>query len=106
MAKATKEDVDREAARARAATPSARVTAYEVGPYVRDRHISIGTSIGDLASSHSSVYRALKNAGITPARNYPGDIQLTVDDDMRMSDAKAFVVAVLEAAGIKVRTSW
>lgn len=98
----SQEDIDREAARAKAATASATVTAYPFGPYVDEAHISISTTLGDLASSHSRVYQALKAAGITPTKNYPGTFKLMVDEDVPLSKAKALIIATLRDAGIKV----
>ena len=94
--------IAREAARGRAATPSARVTAYAHGPYVDEKHIAVTTTIGDLAGSHSAAYAALKKAGITPARSSAGSLRMTVDEDLPLAQAKAIVVAALRAAGIKV----
>jgi hypothetical protein len=102
MSRATREDIEREAARGRAAKPSAWVTAYPRDRYVDEKHINVTTTIGDLAGSHYAASAALKKAGITPARASAGTIRLTVDEDLPLAQAKAIVISALEAAGIKV----
>lgn len=95
-------DIEREAARERAAQPSAWVTAYPRDRYVDESHINVTTTIGDLAGSHGRAYAALKKAGIAPARSSAGSIRLTVEEGLPLAKAHKFVVSVLKDAGIKV----
>jgi hypothetical protein len=101
--RATAADIEREAARGRAAKPSARVTAYPRDRYVDEAHIDVTTTIGDLAGSHGRAYTALKNVGIVPARSSAGTIRLTLDEGLPIARAKSLVISTLEDAGIEVR---
>jgi len=98
------ENIERESKRARLAKPYARVSAYEQGPYVTEKHINITTAAGDLAGSHLAAFAALKKAGIKPPPSRAGSIRLTVDEDMPLSQAKALVIAALKEAGIQVES--
>lgn len=100
--RATTADIEREAARGRAAKPSARVTAYPRDRYVDEAHINVTTTRGDLAGSHFAAYAALKKAGIAPARSSAGTIRLTVEEGLPLSKVKALVIATLEDVGIQV----
>lgn len=83
--------------------PNATILLQRRGRYVDDDAVMVGTAIGDIADSHSAVYRALRRANIEPIYLGVGSFKVTFDpNEIDGEVAVAIVQDALRSAGIHI----
>ena len=83
--------------------PNATILLQRRGRYVDDDTVMVGTAVGDIADSHSAVYRALRRANIEPIYLGVGSFKVTFDpNEIDGEVAVAVVQDALHSAGIRV----
>jgi hypothetical protein len=82
--------------------PSATLLLQRRGRYVDADAVMIGTAVGDLADSHSTVYRALRRANIEPIYLGVGSFKVTFNPNALDGEAAVTIVEnALHSAGIR-----
>ena len=83
--------------------PNATILLQRRGRYVDDDAVMVGTAVGDIADSHSAVYRALRRANIEPIYLGVGSFKVTFDpNEIDGEVAVAIVRNALHSARIRV----